>query len=112
MRLVVAGFAVVVTLFALNSNSSIYEMVGNAYKVTLVGAFVPLVAGLYWQRTTATGALLSILFGFGTWLILEYTAPEGLVPPQLAGLLAAVVWLIIGSLATQRGLHPHARTAH
>jgi SSS family transporter len=111
MRLVVAGFAVVVTLFALNSNSSIYEMVGNAYKVTLVGAFVPLVAGLYWQRTTATGALLSILFGFGTWLMLEYTAPDGLVPPQLAGLLAAIVWLIIGSLATQRSLHSQAQTA-
>jgi SSS family solute:Na+ symporter len=50
MRAVVAGFALMVTLFALNSSSGIYEMVGNAYKVTLVGAFVPLVAGLYWKR--------------------------------------------------------------
>jgi SSS family transporter len=111
MRSVVGGFAVIVTMFALNSDSSIYEMVGNAYKVTLVGAFVPLVAGLYWKRTTATGALLSIVFGFGTWIALEYTTPDGLVPPQLGGLVAAVVWIIIGSLATQRTARPHARTA-
>jgi solute:Na+ symporter, SSS family len=109
MRSVVAGFAVMVTMFALNSNSSIYEMVGNAYKVTLVGAFVPLVAGLYWKRTTATGALLSIVFGFGTWFTLEYTAADGLIPPQLGGLIAAVVWIIIGSLATRRALHSHPR---
>ncbi|HSN41083.1 MAG TPA: sodium:solute symporter family protein [Burkholderiales bacterium] len=111
MRSVVAGFAVMVTMFALNSESSIYEMVGNAYKVTLVGAFVPLVAGLYWKRTTATGALLSIVFGFGTWFVLEYMAPDGLVPPQLGGLVAAVVWIIIGSLATQRTPRPHPRAA-
>jgi threonine/homoserine/homoserine lactone efflux protein len=57
MRAVVAGFAVTVTLFALNSDSGIYEMVGNAYKVTLVGAFVPLVAGLYWKRANSQGNL-------------------------------------------------------
>jgi Na+/proline symporter len=111
MRLVVGGFSVIVTIFALNSDSSIYEMVGNAYKVTLVGAFVPLVAGLYWQRATATGALLSIVFGFATWFALEYVAPGGLVPPQLAGLLAAVVWMIIGSLATQPAARAHSRVA-
>ena len=111
MRSVVAGFAVVVTLFALNSESSIYEMVGNAYKVTLAGAFVPLVAGLYWKRASSAGALLSIIFGLGTWLVLEYTAPAGLVPPQLGGLLAAVVWMVIGSLATQRSARAQPRAA-
>jgi len=111
MRSVVAGFSVVVTMFALNSESSIYEMVGNAYKVTLVGAFVPLVAGLYWKRATSTGALLSIVFGFGTWLVLEYTMPAGLVPPQLGGLVAAVVWMVIGSLATQPTPRTHPRAA-
>jgi SSS family transporter len=101
MRLVVVGFAFIVLMFALNSDSSIYEMVGNAYKVTLVGAFVPLVAGLYWKKATSTGALLAVVFGLSTWLSLEALNPEGLVPPQLGGLLAAIVWMIIGSLATQ-----------
>ncbi len=106
MRAVVTGFAVMVTLFALGSESSIYEMVGNAYKVTLVGAFVPLVAGLYWKRATTQGALLAIVFGLGTWLALEATAPEGFVPPQLAGLIASAVWMVLGSLAPQMVARP------
>jgi len=112
MRLVVLGFAATVTLFALNSTASIYEMVGNAYKVTLVGAFVPLVAGLYWRRASSQGALLSIVFGIGTWLAMEAVAPEGLVPPQLAGFAAAVVWMAVGSLAPQRRARPAAHPAH
>ncbi len=109
MRLVVAGFALAVIVFALNSEPNIYEMVGNAYKVTLVGAFVPLVAGLYWKRATAVGALLSIIFGMGTWLVLEATSPDGLMPPQLGGFLAAVAWMVVGSLATRQAPHASAR---
>jgi hypothetical protein len=50
-------------LFALASKSTMYEMVQNAYNVTLAGAFVPLVAGAYWKRATTQGALLSIVDG-------------------------------------------------
>ena len=38
-------------------------MVSGAYQVTLVGAFVPLVAGLYWKRATTQGAIFSIVLG-------------------------------------------------
>jgi SSS family transporter len=103
MRAVVAVFAVLVTAFALGSSSSIYEMVGNAYKVTLVGAFVPLVAGLYWRRATTAGALASIAGGLGTWLLLEVVWPEGAAPPQLAGLGVAAAAMLIGSLASPPG---------
>src|SRR5690348_5749432 len=50
MRTVLVCFAVVVLGFAVNSEASIFKMVENAYKVTLVAAFVPLCAGLYWTR--------------------------------------------------------------
>jgi hypothetical protein len=36
-----------------------------------------------------------------TWIALEIAAPEGLVPPQLAGLLASITGMILGSLAPQ-----------
>jgi SSS family solute:Na+ symporter len=32
------------------------------------------------------------------WIALEAVAPEGLWPPQLAGLIAAIVGMILGSL--------------
>ena len=97
MRLVVVCFTFAVTLFALNSNASIYEMVGNAYKVTLVVAFVPLVFGLYWKRANNQGALFAITAGLSSWLLLEIFNPEGLWPPQLVGLLMSTAGMLIGS---------------
>jgi len=101
MRVVVVGFAAVVTTFALYSNATIYEMVENAYKVTLVVAFVPLVAGLYWARANKHGAYLSIALGLAVWLPMEVWLPEGtaLLPPQFAGFLASTAGMLIGSLA-------------
>jgi SSS family solute:Na+ symporter len=106
IRAVVLIFGCFVTLFALNSNSSIFEMVENAYKVTLVVAFVPLAAGVYWSKASTQGAVFSMTFGLVVWVFLEATAPEGLWPPQLAGLLAAIVGMIIGGLLPQKIASP------
>jgi solute:Na+ symporter, SSS family len=111
MRAVVAVFAVGVTLFALNSDSTIYEMVVGAYKVTLVAAFVPLAAGLYWRRATSQGALAAIVGGLVTWVVLEIVAPDGLFPPQLAGLLVSIAGMLLGSLLPQWYGKPRARAA-
>ena len=97
MRIVVVCFAAIVTTFAMYTTSTIYDMVGNAYKVTLVGAFIPLLAGVYWKRATTQGALMSMLFGLGVWLGSEAFNSEGLVPPQLAGFIAAIVGMLVGS---------------
>ena len=43
----------------------IYELVSAAYQVTLVGAFVPLVFGIYWKRATTQGAIFSLVLGIG-----------------------------------------------
>lgn len=101
MRAVVLVFTAIVTLFAMHTDSSIYKMVENAYKVTLVAAFVPLAFGLYWQRATTQGALASIFFGLGSWIWLEYQAPDDLWPPQLAGVLMSVSGMLLGSLLPQ-----------
>lgn len=102
-RIVVVCFAIAVTAFALLSQGmSIYEMVGNSYKVPLVGAFIPLVMGLYWKRATTQGALLSVIGGLGSWLLMEAFGGESIWPPQLVGLLVAFFGMIAGSLAPQR----------
>ena len=43
--------------------------------------------------------MVSILFGVVTWISLEVIAPEGICPPQLAGLGAAIIGMLLGSLA-------------
>ncbi|MEW6677468.1 MAG: sodium:solute symporter family protein [Pseudomonadota bacterium] len=106
-RWVVAGFAVLVTLYALWSleqETGIHEMVANAYKVTLVLAFVPLVAGLYWKRATTRGAYFAIALGLATWIPMEIWLPEGEgpIPPQFAGFLMALLGMALGSLTGPR----------
>jgi solute:Na+ symporter, SSS family len=113
MRVVLVGFTVMVTFFALNTKSSIYGMVENAYKVTLVAAFVPLVFGLYWKRATNLGAMLAIIGGLTVWIWMEILNPEGTMPPQLAGLIASLAGMVGGSLV--RGTapqHAHAAAHH
>ena len=104
VRVVLVIFAAGALLFALNSKSTMYEMVQNAYKVTLVGAFVPLAAGLFWRRATSQGAMAALFLGVGTWIFLETFAAEAPVPPQLGGLLASIAGMVLGSLLPQGGL--------
>jgi SSS family transporter len=101
-RIVVFCFTIIVTTFALMSQGMpIYEMVGNSYKVPLVGAFIPLVMGLYWKRATTQGALASVIGGLSSWVLMEVFGAESIWPPQLVGLLVAFFGMILGSLAPQ-----------
>lgn len=102
IRICVLVFAGIVLAISLNSELSIFEMVENAYKVTLAGAIVPLFAGLFWKRSSEGGALCSIALGIGVWLACEFIAPEGICPPQLAGFSAATIGMIVGSFIFKR----------
>ena len=103
MRSVTLIFTLLVTLYAVNSKASIFKMVENAYQVTLVAAFVPLVCGLFWKRSTNQGALAAIFCGLAVWLSLSAFGPEDpLMPAQFAGLIASFIGMIVGSLAPQR----------
>ncbi len=101
LRIILVTFTACALLFALNSKSTMYEMVQNAYNVTLAGAFVPLVAGAYWNRATTQGALFSAIGGVGTWLFLQATVSDALIPANLIGFAASVVLMVMGSLAPQ-----------
>ena len=109
MRVTLLVFSALVLAYAIAmQGTSIYEMVSGAYQVTLVGAFVPLAFGLYWKKATTQGALLSIVMGLGTWLLFMFTPAGEDFPAQLAGVLASLVGMWIGSLAPQRILNQHA----
>ncbi len=105
LRITLVTFTLSALLFALNSESTMYEMVQNAYNVTLTGAFVPLVAGAFWKRANTQGALLSVILGLGTWLGLSMFAPDTLIPSNLLGLAASAVGMLLGSLTPS--LLPH-----
>ncbi len=102
MRISVLVFTAIVLTYAIvMQGTSIYELVSGAYQVPLVGAFVPLVFGLYWSRATTQGALASVVLGLGTWLLFIAAGWTEAFPQQLAGLLAALVGMFAGSLLPQ-----------
>ena len=123
MRICLVCFTLIVLSVALNSEASIFEMVENAYKVTLAGAFVPLLFGALWKRATTQGALAATLGGLLSWILIEILIGEAsLIPPQLIGLAVSAVGMVLGSLLPQwvghkhpqapDFLHEHASQAH
>ena len=108
-RVTLFFFTCIVLLYAIvMKGTPIYEMVSGAYQVTLVGAFLPLVCGLYWKRATRYGAIASIVLGIFTWLIFVLTPLGTDYPAQLAGIIMAAVGMVAGSLLSK----PHAHHAH
>ncbi|MCL2590467.1 MAG: sodium:solute symporter family protein [Betaproteobacteria bacterium] len=115
MRASILIFSLSVLAYAMAmQGTSIYELVSGAYKVTLVGAFVPLVMGLYWKRATTQGAALSILLGIATWVLFfpQITPLGKTFPGQLAGLLMAFAGMVAGSLVPQWLPNHHGHTHH
>jgi Na+/proline symporter len=98
LRLVLVSFTLAALLFALNSKKTMYDMVQSAYTVTLVSAFVPLAAGIFWKRANNAGAVLSAVFGLVAWLIADNLAPDAVVPSPLVGLVFSIFGMVMGSL--------------
>ncbi|HLA35276.1 MAG TPA: sodium:solute symporter family protein [Rhodocyclaceae bacterium] len=103
MRTVTLVFTLLVTIYAVNSKASIFKMVENAYQITLVSAFIPLVLGLFWKRATNQGGLLSIFCGISTWLaMIALNDESSMMPAQFGGLIASALGMIVGSLLPQK----------
>ncbi len=108
MRLATLGFSAMVLTYAIvMEGTPIYEMVSAAYQVPLVGAFIPLLAGLYWKRATTQGAIFSTVLGLLTWLLFLLTPAGEDFPAQLAGLLAAALGMLVGSIGPQAIANRH-----
>ncbi len=113
LRVILVTFTLGALLFALNSKSTMYEMVQNAYKVTLVSCIVPLAAGVFWKRANVPGAMLSVVLGLASWTIAEWVAADATIPPQLVGLGFSIVGMVLGSLvprpAPSPAIHHHGK---
>jgi Na+/proline symporter len=114
LRLVLISFAAAALVFALNSKATMYDMVQNAYTVTLVAALVPLAAGIFWGRANNTGAVLSAVFGLVAWVIAAFTAAEATVPPPMVGLFFSIAGMALGSLLPRPAheAHSHSHGGH
>lgn len=103
MRISLLVFAAAVLVYSIAMEGTpIYDLVASAYQVPLVGAFTPLVFGLYWKRATTQGAIAAVGLGIGVWLLFMVVPGwADAFPQQLAGLIAAFAGMIGGSLLPQ-----------
>lgn len=112
MRYSVVGVAIVTGGMAL-SRDNIYELVGESSAFSLVSLFTPLLAGLYWKRSSAYGAIASMVAGIVVWCMAMWwtgivePAPEGAalttaqtmaqIPPMMYGFAASIIAMLTGS---------------
>ena len=110
LRIVLVSFCVAALVFALNSKQTMYDMVQNAYSVTLVAALVPLAAGIFWKRANNTGAIVSSLLGLVSWMVAALAAPGATVPPPLVGLAFSLLGMVAGSLLPRPLAHAQSHS--
>ena len=67
-RVLLLVVAVVAAATAATKPADILAMVGWAFSLAMAGNFPALVMGVWWKRTTATGAICGIIAGFGLCL--------------------------------------------
>lgn len=111
MRLSVVGVTIGAVIFT-TFDQSIYELVRQSSEISLVALFVPMLAGLYWKRTSSFGAMASMIGGLGVWFLLilfhNHYGQETLekevywfigssFSPMVIGTLVSLAALIIGS---------------
>ena len=107
LRIILVTFTLAALLFALNSRQTMYDMIQNAYTVTLVCAFVPLAAGIYWKGANNVGAILSAVFGLVAWLAADALAPDATIPSPLIGLAFSTFGMVLGSIVPRERAQAH-----
>ncbi|WP_057936552.1 sodium:solute symporter family protein [Algoriphagus resistens] len=95
LRINVLVVAVVSVMMALQ-DSNIYELVSGASILLLVSLFIPLTTGLYWDKSSKAGAVLSMVTGMLVYLVVDKLEPE--ISSHLYGLLASALAMFAGSL--------------
>ncbi len=94
LRANIVFVAIIATLIA-TMESNIYDLVAGASILMLVSLFVPLTAGLYWKKASATGSLLAMIIGMISYLIADQLEPQ--IGSHIIGLVFSILAMIIGS---------------
>lgn len=80
--------------------TNIYQLVGESSILSLVTLLAPLAFGVYWRRTTSTGAMASMVAGFLAWITFEFIVTIEIPSLIPAGIISTVA-LIVGSLLSR-----------
>lgn len=97
-RLSVLFFSIVATVLAC-LRQDIYELVGSSSVFSLVSIFASMILGMYWERSTAAGAIASMFTGLITWY---FWPAENEIPALVPGTLMSLLTMVVVSLLTYK----------
>lgn len=83
---------------------NVLDLMLDSYAFMVSGLFVPVIGALYWQKSTASGAMAAMIVGGSTTLILRYLGielPYGL-DPNVFGISASAISFVSVSYLTQK----------
>jgi Na+/proline symporter len=95
--LIVAVLSLVLALYFQN----IYKLCMHSWGILLVGGAAPMIAGLYWRRTTTPGAVAGTFCGIVSLILLSRFMEDG-IPAHLCGFGISVAALVVVSLLTRQ----------
>lgn len=110
---VIIGVGVVGTIIALRPSDLTQYMINFAVGAICSAWYWPILCGLYWKKATKTGAFLSTVGGFSSYIICYFLssvipATKGWWAANLGGVnsfipacLISLLFMVCGSLATQ-----------
>jgi solute:Na+ symporter, SSS family len=94
-RIFILIFSVLATIMAC-MRSNIYELVSESSILSLVSLFAPLTFGLYWKRSSKTGAIASMVIGMLSWIIFEFYETDW--PTLIPATMLSIGAMIVGSI--------------
>lgn len=101
----VIGFFAIIMIFVTykynNAEANIFSMVESAYKITLAWAFVPLAMAIILKKVHTISAILSMFFGVGTWISIEFFLQKEEVfslPAHFFAFLVSIAAFVVGQL--------------
>lgn len=95
LRCNIIGVAIISIALA-TWKANIYALVAESSMLLLVSLFVPLTAGLYWDKASAMGAKCAMFSGIASYSVLYQT--DLTVPPHLIATLISAVGMVVGSI--------------
>lgn len=103
MRISMIFIIVICAGYAIICNKSIHEVVLGSGEFSMVIAFTPFIAGLFFSNASKSGCLASSFGGAGVWLGVStyqfYYSLDHQNPSAFYGLMASILFMIIFSIA-------------
>ncbi len=77
-------------------NGSIHSLVVNSVTLITTSMTIPFILGIYWSRSSVTGAWFGIIGGAVVWFVTLML--ETRIEPTILGVVASLVFMIPGCL--------------